>query len=223
GLGELLADLAGAIMFGPCLRFALYQIATTPDLEETPSEKNDYYPPWGYRLQKIEKLHETSVVSLAQVLEQSGFDHAVEHVNHFLEEISNFTAINIQDLLESWPASVRYPYEVIEGELGKLESWVRTKIGELQYSADPQRLADFCRDLDAGLPPVLEECLEQKPADFRDILNAGWLYLITRLKETAACLENGVSEYRTGRRKLDLLILKAIESSYLLEQHIPKR
>lgn len=224
GLDELLADVAAVMLFGPCVLFAMCQIATRSALAEAPSEGNEYYPPWGYRLHEVLRVAEKDVLSeAALILEDNGFDKAREHVDHFFREMAVFIGTKSDSFgLKTWPPAIRYAYEVIDAELSSLVRWVREALAEMKYEPDAKHLAHLCMDLDAGLPPLVMAGQEEIPTDFRDILNAGWLYLITRMKETTSSLGNEREEYRKQRRGVDLLVLKAIESSYLLQHHVPK-
>lgn len=223
GLDELLADVAAVLLFGPSVLFALCHIATKGALAEVPSDTNEYYPPWGYRLHQVLTLCDHDVFSEAAIiLEAGGFQGARCHVARFIQEIREFIGAKEDALdLEAWPVATRCAYQILEKELPQLVAWVRDSITSLKYSPSAGDLAQLCQDIGAGLPPLLTQGGHDVPTDFRDILNAGWLYLVTQIPETASCLTDDAAKYRMDRKKLDLLVLKAVESSYLLKHHVP--
>jgi hypothetical protein len=224
GLEELLADLAAVQLFGPCVLFAMSHMARQAALAEIPSEGNEHYPPWGYRLHEVFRIAGSDLFFEAgTILENRGFHGARKHVQDFMDELREFIGTKDASLdMGTWPVATRCAYEVVEAALPGLEKWIGQQIAALAYCGQPERLAHFCIDIEAGIPPLLTEGDRELPSDFRDILNAGWLYLITRVNETMQSLANDAAAYRKQRRKLDLLVLKAIESSYLLQHYIPK-
>lgn len=215
-LNELIADIAAVMLFGPCFLFALWQIPLLSDLGDCePSAASQYYPPWRDRLRIIIDNADLGLLrDAALILRDYGgsFIDTEQALDQYIANVKEFTEKPVDR--SGWKLHLKVVYDVIMRHLEELGEWVRGRIGNMRYRGDPLSLARLCRDLENRIPPSLitEEGAEQE-TDFRDILNAGWLYHIVQFRPSMT--NDTVFTYTI----LNKLILKAIESSYLLKHY----
>jgi hypothetical protein len=221
GLEELIADLAGRWLFGPSLLSAFREIAACFELHEQPTQNNDYYPPWTQRLTLLSSGSGASFLREAAKRLQ-GDSVASQRVEEYYDDLKNVISqgVSAAEGRKHWALGTRLAYDVIDGALPALEEWIRKRLSRQVYRGTSSLVAKLFKDFRDGIPPSSIENGKEVPTDFRDILNAAWLYRIVNIGTPEFALSKAAEEAET-LAMLNRLTLKAIESSYLLRNYRP--
>ena len=222
GLEELLADVVGAILFGPAALFSCYESAIQQGIDFEPSADHNYYPPWRMRLRVILRVFDTPGVKLLPI-DDTVFGKSKPEktaiVNQLFAQIRTITSdrddLNMIEKNKLWALA----YKQIEADLTAGISFLLEdlKLRSELVTADKlySKLSHLIERLENSIPPnaVESDIYNRQPADMVEIINAAWFYKISCtesiLKQDRSFNENSY----IWRDRLNNLTLKAIEYS----------
>ncbi len=226
GLSEMLADHVGAKLFGPAFLFSLFEIAIQNDFDHMPSDENNYYPPWRYRLREVRDI----LSSGGQRFLPLGKEHfqklLVEEVNsryRLIQEIvdqrSDIEMIQQDRIADLVYGYIQEYYRSILNETSNLEALLGNLVisPELLYS-ELRILIDRLR---AGIPPnAVELSLAQRRcATIPEILNASWFFKIAYNESLFDDEDQSEESTLRDRNILNRLTLKAVEFSNVQREY----
>lgn len=222
GLRELLADIIGAIIFGPALLFSIFEIALNDDIDSIPSRRNGFYPPWRMRIRTVFKIieepHERSQLHktfFPLEIADSSLDNVNQKMNdrfNLIKEISSSDS-DIKNLKNDPPVSIAYEQvlkdasEATEHFKNKLSDHLKTPDFMYRY------LPDLIKRMIHGITPnAYEPSVEKRKAvSLAEIINAAWFYRISwenDIFDNDGTLNKDILKLRD---RMNRLTLKAIE------------
>lgn len=219
GLEELLADVVGAILFGPAALFSCYESAIQQGLDFEPSADNNYYPPWRMRLREILSVFDIHGIKLLPI-DDSIFAKNKEktgRVNQLFDQIRTITKgrddLDLIDKNKLWSLAYKQVAVDLKAGITYLLEDMQLK-GELVTSEKLYgKLHHLIERLENSIPPnaIETDAYDRQPADMVDIINAAWFYKLS-------CTESILNEDRSfnegsyvWRDRLNNLTFKAIE------------
>lgn len=193
-LEEILADLAGTMLFGPAALFATLEMALQGGFDVTPTERNEYYPPWRRRLREVWSLLETTGGWFP--LPETLFDEPsrVKLVNDRVREIADLVGVERDlEFLKHEPLA-KLAYDSVRDEIPLGIEYLLNERRLAAQQPKPSQLFKLIprlvERLDCLLPPNAYEksANEVEPVDFVDIINAAWIHRVTlsTVKESVA-------------------------------------
>jgi hypothetical protein len=221
GLEELLSDVAGAILFGPAALFSTFEMALQQGYDTPPEERNNYYPPWRYRMRRV----------LATVEHQGGwlpvpkslFSNDESRTTRVLDRVDAIRRITLatNDHEGISPISVaQVVYNRLESDLKQGEAYLLQDRGLSTHLGDPkktyERLAVLIERLDHRIPPnAFQDGATASPLPlFVEIINAAWFHKVSQpLLEPGSI--GSVEDAIQTRNRTNNLVLKAIEYAHL--------
>jgi hypothetical protein len=222
GLEELLADVVGAILFGPAALFSCYESAIQQGLDLEPSADNNYYPPWRMRLREILRVFDTHGVQLLPLNDTifgSKNKEKTGRVNQLFDQIRTITTgrddLDLIDKNKLWGLAYKQITSDLNAGITHLLDDMQLK-GELVTSDKLYgKLHHLIERLENNIPPNAFEndAYDRQPADMVEIINAAWFYKVSC---TESILKNDQSfneDSYVWRNRLNNLTLKAIEYS----------
>jgi hypothetical protein len=222
GLEELLADVVGAILFGPAALFSCYESAIQQGLDLEPSADNNYYPPWRMRLREILRVFDSHGVQLLPINDTifgSKNKEKTGRVNQLFDQIRTITTgredLDLIDKNKLWGLAYKQIVSDLNAGVTHLLEDMQLK-GELVTSDKLYgKLHHLIERLENNIPPNAFEndAYDRQPADMVEIINAAWFYKVSCtesiLKKDHSFNENSY----VWRNRLNNLTLKAIEYS----------
>ncbi len=221
GLEELIADVVGAILFGPAALFSCYESAIQQGLDFEPSAENNYYPPWRMRIREILRVFDTHGIKLMP-LDDSIFGKNKEktaRVNQLFDQIrtvaENQDDLALIDKNNLWCLA----YKQI---VGYLNAGVTYLLNDMQLERELVtsdklygKLHHLVERLENNIPPnaIESDAYDRKPADMVDIINAAWFYKLSSAESILDSNRSFNEDSYVWRDRLNNLTLKAIEYS----------
>ncbi|MBX3180289.1 MAG: hypothetical protein KF886_23305 [Candidatus Hydrogenedentes bacterium] len=219
---ELCADAVGFHLFGPAAFAAYSEIAACADLDARPMRRNEYYPPWRFRLRTVgnqiidqldrnkthSKLEEPMLSPFVEwlrvVIEFSRHETDMRSIDADIVTRYSYQFVNRHfpilraKVIENLPDAVRFPYDIV---------------------SQSSKILELLKRLEQGVPPnEIGSWPDTMPAALADILNAGWAFKFYKASSNPTEPMNEVCD------NLCLLLLKSIESSFVqnkYQNHLP--
>lgn len=212
-LRELCADAVGFHLFGTAAFAAYAEIAACVDMDARPTGRNDYYPPWRFRLRMIgdqitEQLDRDGnpisvegsmlvpfIEWLREVIEDANLKSDMRGINADLVTKHSYDFVNRlfpslrASVIGSLPSTAREPYDIVE---------------------QAPILHELLKKLEDGIPPnEIGAWPNTEPATLANVLNAGWAFKLYK------CIGNPNEPVNETCDRLCLLLLKSIESAFV--------
>ncbi len=215
GLKELISDAIGVHLLGPAALCSAVEFSSCMSLDDNPSESGDY-PPWRYRLRLLLESCKKDFQAVNDS-ERNGIPQKAEEIIlefvKWAQSLGELTEVHDDSESLNRTAITRIPYNHIEqrwpGILKEAKGFL-PKDSSYSFSERIDYIAELVLRLDEDIPPCeTGKWPDTTPADFRDILNAAWVYkiwLVTKVDD--GTLDNELE-------KLFRLVLKAIETSHV--------
>jgi len=221
GLNEIIADMVGAHLFGPCILFATYEFSMTRSMDKLPTAELNQkaYPPWRYRIRAMaNNLLKDDLAFLREKRLDLGDDEAAksiaEWVTHIEDDAANQNDRKNMETQRELPTKI--VYDTIDSAIPHIVEWIQgDRLSSYSYSLkqNASQLSDLVKRFQMNLLPSESGTMQgRQRADFRSILNAGWLHKLSSIE----AVNKGEREPE-NQNIADLLALKAIESSYVQE------
>jgi hypothetical protein len=219
GLVELICDAVGVHLLGPAALAAASEFSARFQPDESPLACSQY-PPWRYRLRLMLGACEEDLAPRSASTETGGQPYPGDLIRPFVEWLSELRALvkidsDTRELdrspitREAYRVILRYWSQIRQDALSNLLPVPLLPYRLWQHAAT---VRDLAMKLQRDIPPGETGCWpDAKPAPFRDILNAAWVFKAYRAREL------GDRQTPDDYNRLLRLALKAIESSYVHE------
>lgn len=237
---EILADVVGALLFGPAALFSTFDVAVQSGFDVAPSERNEYYPPWRTRIREVLRVVEeltsgllsvkpelfrmTAPMSLAERAKALGLDRDSRAglVNDRITMIRDTATATTDKGPIDHDALAKIAYSALRRYVDLATTEVKSLIGarvvnETQLSAT---LPILIERLDAGVPPNAEHDMPSRKLSkvgLVDVLNSAWYHKASLT--VAPIAEEDRELFERVRSQRNRLTLKAIEYAHLAEEH----
>lgn len=224
GLRELLADIIGAILFGPALLFSLFEFSLNDKLDFIPNATNGFYPPWRMRIRTvfkiIEESHENSELHktfFPLEFTDSSLNDVCKSINdryNLIKEISSSDS-DIENLQSDKPISIAYE-QVLQDATDAIVYFKNELSDHLKTPDFMYRyLPHLIKRIKHGITPnAFEPSLENRKAvSLVEIINAVWFYKISCENNIFASDGTLNKDILKLRDRMNRLTLKAIEFS----------
>jgi dCTP deaminase len=237
---EILADVVGALLFGPAALFSTFDIAVQSGFDIAPSERHEYYPPWRTRIREVlgivdevaggllsvkgELFRMNAPMSLAMRAEDLGLDRdsRAALVNDRINTIRTTAASTTDETAINRSALAKIAYSALRRYLDLATFDVKDVIGgrivnEKQLLAS---LPTLIERLDAGVTPNAEHDMPSRKLSkvgLVDVLNSAWYHKASLTIAPMPAADRELFELVRSQR--NRLTLKAIEYAHLAEEH----
>ncbi len=224
GLEELLSDIIGTLIFGPAMLFSIYEIAIQSNLDEIPSEDNNFYPPWRCRLRETLKIVQRKNSEFFPISEEIIKLKELEtKVNNHFNRIEKLVEIPIDiDKINSKSQIHKIAYEQIMVSIQQLKISTKNfskilKTNIIKPGVLYKNIENLLERYENKLPPnAVEKSFDDKQtASIIEIVNTGWFYKIS-MEQNLLNVDSSVNqELFELRDALNRLTLKGIEYSFV--------
>ena len=221
GLEETLADIFGALLFGPAMLFSLYELSIQRKMDHLPDYYNNFYPPWRYRLRKIIDVLQRPLAQFFPIpAENFPVKKFHEKINSKFELIKDLAEKNYDLKIIDQDPLVKIAYREIEKDLsniinttGYFANILKKKI--ITPTKLYKNIEHLVIRLSNGITPnAVEVSVEnRRPAELVEIINASWFYKIAFEKKFFIDNDEIDSSLLDKLDTLNRLTLKAIEYS----------
>jgi dCTP deaminase len=237
---EILADVVGALLFGPAALFSSFDIAVQSGFDLAPSERNEYYPPWRLRIREVLRIVDevaktllsvkpdwfrmTAPMSLAERAKDLGLDRDSRSglVNDRIKAVRDTATVTSDEKAINRNPLAAIAYSVLRRYIDIATAEIKLLIGARVINEKQLliTLPVLIERLDSGVPPNAEHDMPSRKLSkigLVDVLNSAWYHkaslTIAPTAETDRELLEGVRSQRNR------LTLKAIEYAHLAEEH----
>ncbi|MGR3176243.1 MAG: hypothetical protein ACUZ8N_16865 [Candidatus Scalindua sp.] len=222
GLRELLADIIGAMIFGPALLFSIFEIALNDDLDSIPNRRNGFYPPWRMRIRTVLKIIEEPHESFQRhktffplEISDSSLDNVNQKMNdrfNLIKEIS-INDSDIKNLKNNPPVAIAY--EQVLKDTSNATAHFKNILSDHLITPDfmYRYLPDLIERIRHGITPNAYEPSvgDRKVVSLVEIINAAWFYRISWGNDIFANDGTLDKDILKLRNRMNRLTLKAIE------------
>ena len=222
---ELLSDVVGAIIFGPAMLFSMYEFSQQFDIDITPENNNNFYPPWRARLRIIYNTIIKFIPSF-QTYRDMNSEHLYFDINLLnrlikIEEIINKTSDLDRMKIENNLTFIIYTQvtTIIDNTLLNklLIDLDRNNFNEDKFF---DRINKLSIRLKNCIPPNTTNDLDiNANASLDEIINSAWKNRLSWEAEIFDDEGNFNEKYLYERKKLNKLTLKAIEYANLTKEY----
>ncbi len=196
---EIVSDLVGHRLFGPCMLYSLYYLSLSYPKNEPPSKETDYYPPFKYRVRLL--MDEVDTGNSALVALENSAGEGAKAIRGIHDRIRNYLQrTDDREALQNCLVETNF----FEDKLPQIREYVTKSVQQPQVSFD--RVPVLFDQLKRRIP--INE-FEREPVSISEILMTGWLHYFALLEGHE--FRSFVDEYRVLMR----LLLKSIYSSYV--------
>jgi hypothetical protein len=244
---EIGADLVAVHMLGPAALFALDSVVGIRSPDSPPSPDNRRYPPRRMRLRVcLDEIsnHLPGLVNWEQlrIVTSKECQDIFARYKTYIEELRQFVSLQSDQEAMKKEAVVDIAYEWLNLSLGDLSTFVRGRCaGKSEVGQDCkwenkkfengtgfwQTVCNLAHmRLGDGLPPnTLDDTTDSPvPASFEAIMNAGWLYLLSRVQPwPRSGTADSIRDFLNSRHRLERLTLRALEVSELQSRFLKWR
>lgn len=237
---EILADMVGALLFGPAALFSTFDIAVQSGFDIPPSERNEYYPPWRRRIRHVLRIVDeiatdllsikpdlfrmAAPMSLAERAGRLGLDreNRARLVKDRISTIRTTASATDDELAINVIPLARVAYSVLEKYLDKAALELRTLLGSHVVIQKPllSKLPILIERLDSGVTPNAEHDMPSRKLSkisLVDVLNTAWYHKASLSIAPVESKDRNTFELIRSQR--NRLTLKAIEYAHLAEEH----
>lgn len=220
GLEEIISDLASLYIFGSASIFASEEYSQIFESIDRVSSPPDYYPPWRFRLRVMLVEAEPQIRELLMYKSENpihrkiikGLSRKVDSLVKLVSEEKDNEEIN-RDFER------RTAYESLLTTIPQVKSFLKQELSQHAYTSEKmiKEVLPLCERIHNHIPPnaTEDDPFNPKIADFRAIINAGWLYRISYLSD----LHKKPEEFLKQMGIINRLLLKAVELSYIHEEY----
>lgn len=222
---ELLSDVVGAIIFGPAMLFSMYEFSQQFDIDTTPENKNNFYPPWRARLRIIYNTIIKFIPSF-QTYRNISSEHLYFDINLLNRLIKIEEIINKTSDLERMEAEDNLTFIIYTQVTTIINNSLLNKLlidlDRNNFNEDEffDRINKLSIRLKHCIPPNTTNDLDiNSNADLYEIINSAWK---NRLSWEPKIFDNDGNfneKYLHERKKLNKLTLKAIEYANLTKEY----
>ena len=232
GLDELFSDLVGTLLFGPAALFSTLEMGLQEGYDEPPSRKNEWYPPWRYRLRTVlgalnavTPTGETFFPVHADLFTTPDAGAKASRVNARADLIQGLVAVtNDKTVLEANHVT-RFCYRNMERAVAEATVHLLDQKGLRTRTVTPQllyrTLPSLIERLEHRVPPnaTAETTDGAQPASLAEIINAAWFHRLSWVERPLES-DGTVSEALLAKRRANNnLTMKAIEFADLTRRY----
>lgn len=222
GLEELLADIIGAMLFGPAVLFSTLEMALQDAFDSIPRQENNFYPPWRMRIREILKIIEqqhsgTKYYEVFFPLKVENFENknVREKINARFDLIKTISTSNDDMEVINRNPILSIAYKQVLNDISVATEEFRSKLsGNLITPESLYRyLPHLIERLNNGITPnAYEPSVEdRKTVSIVEIINAAWFHRVSW--EDNIFIDGGIfnKDILELRNRMNRLTLKAIE------------
>lgn len=228
GLEEILSDIIGTLLFGPAILFSALEIAIQNEMDHEPTQDNEFYPPWRFRLREIQKVILDSSQQFIPLPEGSFAEKTIQSVNERYELIKEITAKEDDKKIIRQDPITKIAYREIEKDITDATIHFKNNLlgDSIIKSSDLyKRLQLLIERIDYGIPPNAYEdnINSREPATIVEIINAAWFHKIAWEEDLFNKKDASFNEDICKKRdRMNRLTLKAIEYSDIEKEYRSK-
>jgi hypothetical protein len=228
GFVELVSDVVCVLLFGPAAMLSYLHLFQGHDLDRLPSSENSFYPPARMRLRFVLlALEKTGLLIPPDEVVRCDTDPSMrplldglaDHLEHVKKETSEDR--DLKNLAKD--PYIKLAYDSVESCLMEHMDVLTAKTAAHRSSPKEfwRRMGYLVNRISLRVPPNSDDTTidDPRPVPLDQILNAGWLYRITKIDPTLADVTSSDNEWQKEIEILNRLILRAIELSYVHEHY----
>jgi dCTP deaminase len=240
---EILADVVGAVLFGPAALFSTFEVALQSGFDLSPSGRNEYYPPWRTRIREVLKVVDglsstilnakpdlfkmPEPLALAERAKALGINRDARSrlVNERVQTIRDVATDTSDNAAISYDAFAKIAYGAMRSFIDDAAVKIKALVGKRAFNQaqTASTLPALIERLDAGVTPNAEHDMPSRKLSrvgLVDVLNSAWFHKASLAVAPRTDDDRKVLESVRGQR--NRLTLKAVEFAYLAEEH-PQR
>lgn len=237
---EILADIVGAVLFGPAALFSTFEVAVQSGFDLSPSPRNEYYPPWRTRIREVLTVVDAmggSILSptpdlflmnvpftLTERAKALGLDRDVRArlVKERIQTIRDVATNKDDSAAVSYHPLAKLAYRALRSFIDEATTNIKTILGKRCFSEKQvsTTLPALIERLDAGVTPNAEHDMPSRRLSkigLVDVLNSAWFHKASvAISPTSETDRDLLERVRAQRNRLTL---KAIEYAFLADEH----
>lgn len=230
GLEELLADIIGAMLFGPAVLFSTLEMALQDTFDSVPRQENNFYPPWRMRIREILKIIEqhhsgTKYYEVFFPLKIENFENnnVREKINARFDLIKTISAGN--DDMEGINRNpiLSIVYEQVLNDISAATEEFRSKLSGNSITPETlyRYLPHLIERLNNGITPNAYEpsVKHRKNVSIVEIINAAWFHRVSWVNNIIFDGDRFNKNVLELRNRMNRLTLKAIEFADIEEDY----
>jgi dCTP deaminase len=237
---EILADVVGAVLFGPAALFSTFEIALQSGFDLNPSPQNEYYPPWRTRIREVLAVVDSVAaailspepdlflmpvpLTLTNRAEALGLDRQVRSrlIRERIQKIRDVSTGQDDSTAVSYDPFAKIAYRALRSFIDAATLQIKVLLGKRAFNENQVSsvLPALIERLDAGVPPNAEHDMPSRRLSkvaLVDVLNSACFHKASLA--IAATNEGDRELLERVRSQRNRLTLKAVEYAFLAEEH----
>ena len=237
---EILADVVGAILFGPAALFSTFEVALQSGFDLSPSERNEYYPPWRTRIREVltvvdaeggallsaqpDLFRMPEPISLLERAKALGInrDSRSALINERVQTIRDTATSTSDRKAVSYNAFAAIAYGALRPFVDSATVKIKDVVGKRAFTEAQltSTLPLLIERLDAGVTPNAEHDMPSRRLSkvaLVDVLNSAWFHKASLAVAPSTKEDRDLLE--SVRSQRNRLTLKAVEFASLAEEH----
>jgi hypothetical protein len=215
-LEEIICDFISVQLFGPAAVFALDEMATFSESLDTVSRRT-LHPPWRMRLRLVlEELNWSEwETCLSDVSSKFSWGKSIElSVKEKIQSLQELVRVTADQKHIESDISLAFAYSSVQEALPEVKTFIRNELKAHLFVIDQDLCMNIFKSVERlynKVPPNeinINSSERMETTGLRAILNAGWLYKLTRLN---SMFGTSAEEFFRDLDVLNRLILKAAE------------
>ncbi|HWW61781.1 MAG TPA: dCTP deaminase [Thermoanaerobaculia bacterium] len=237
---EVLADVVGAVLFGPAALFSTFEVAVQSGFDLSPSPRNEYYPPWRTRIREVLAVVDAIAGSIlspkpdlflmnvpfaltdrAKVL---GLDREARSrlVKERIQTIRDVASSSDDSAAVNYDPFAKIAYRALRSFVDDATKQIKSLLGKRAFNEKQvsTTLPALIERLDAGVTPNAEHDMPSRrlsKVSLVDVLNSAWFHKASLAVAPTNDGDRELLERVRGQR--NRLTLKAVEYAFLADEY----